>query len=75
MPMHTRSPHNIIQTLQFPHNERAMGPRTRIRDIEMIATLFRRKLGVGRILDVVPEGGLLALEFAGWVAGGDPVRY
>lgn len=33
VPMHTRDSHKILQSLQLPHNQRTMRPRTGIRDV------------------------------------------
>ena len=48
-------------------------PRTGVRDIEMIATLFRRELGTRFTRDPIAENGLLSLELARLIVGIDPV--
>lgn len=45
MPMHTRKRDNILEAFQLAHDQSAVCPGTGIGDVEMIASLFGRKLG------------------------------
>jgi hypothetical protein len=40
----------------------------------MVAIFFSGEFGVGFVLDPISEDGLLALEFAGFVVGLDPIE-
>jgi hypothetical protein len=71
MPMHARKRDNVLQPLQLAHDQRAMRPRTCIRDVEMVASCFRWEFAA--FLDEVPELRLPAFELARFVVGCYPV--
>jgi hypothetical protein len=52
-------------------DECAVGPGTGIGNVEMVSTFLRRELGIGLVLDPVPEDGGLSLELAALVTGFD----
>lgn len=71
MPMHARERDDLLEPLQLPHNQRAVCPRTCVRDVEVVAAGFGREFAA--FLDEVAELRGAALELAGLVVRGDPV--
>jgi hypothetical protein len=71
--MHAGKGDDVLQPLQFPHNERPMRPRTRIRHIKVIPILLRRELSSRLSRDEIPILRDLALEFSALVAGRNPI--
>jgi hypothetical protein len=69
--MHARIRNDILQTLEFSNDQRAMCPRTGIRDVEVVSSCFRGKLAA--FLDKVSELRLSAFELAAFVVGRYPV--
>jgi hypothetical protein len=69
--MHARKRNNALQPLQLPHNQRAMRPRTGVRDVEMVPARLGRELAA--FLDEGPELRLAAFKLAGFVVGRYPV--
>ena len=54
----------VLQALQLPHDEDALGPRARVGHVEMVSALFRRKLCARLVGDASAKGRVLALELA-----------
>lgn len=78
MPVHRREPDDPLEPLQLAHDQRAVRPGARVRDVEVVAVRFRGELGLAAGAAFLYEGaelGGLALELAGFVGGGDPVGY
>lgn len=72
--MHTGKGYNILQTLQLPHDQSPMRPRTRIRDVKMVSIFLSGELGAWLVLDEAAEDGLLPLKLAALVARLDPIE-
>jgi hypothetical protein len=71
MPMHARKRNNLLQTLEFAHDQGAMRPGAGVGDVEVVAACFGRELAA--FLDEISELRLAAFELAGFVVGGDPI--
>jgi hypothetical protein len=65
--MHAVVGDDVFKALQMADNECAMGPGTGIGNVEMVSAFLRWKLGIGFVLDPVPEDGGLSLELAALV--------
>jgi hypothetical protein len=65
--MHRCKRDDIFETLELAYNERAVCPRTGVRDVEVVAAGFRGKFAA--FLDEIPELRLPSFELAGFVVG------
>ena len=70
MPVHAGVGYNVLETFETAHNERAVRPRTGVRNVEVVAVLLCEKLGVWLLGDPVAEDRFLALEASGFVGPG-----
>lgn len=73
VPVHDGEADDVLEALEPARNERAVRPRARVADVEVVAALLGGVLRAGFARDGVAERGDLALELAGFVAGLDPV--
>jgi len=71
--MHARKRNNALKPLQLTHDQRAMRPRTGVRDVEMVPASLGRELAA--FLDEGAELRLAAFELASFVVGRYPVGY
>ena len=71
--MHARKRNNALKPLQLTHDQRAMRPRTGVRDVEMVPASLGRELAA--FLDEGAELRLAAFELARLVVGRYPVGY
>lgn len=55
---------DVLEALQFADDESPVGPRTRIRNVQVISALFRWKLCARFLRDEVAEGRLTPFELA-----------
>ncbi len=73
VPVDDTKRNDVLEPFEFAGDQGAAGPWTGIADVEMVSAFFGGELGAGFLGDPVAEGALLALEFAGGIAGFDPV--
>jgi len=71
--MYDREGDDVLEALEFASDEGAGCPWAGVGYVEMVSPCFGGEARSGGGGDEVPEGGLLAFEFAGFGGGGDPV--